>query len=114
MTARPKPFVVHVAGEPQNDHLQRCVPCGTVLTDNRGWWSEHGVAVWGDDDRGPSWWPAGALVATDKEPHSHQASMTYVIDPAHGLDDDEVPCTGPRTEAPHARAARPVEDRHQP
>jgi hypothetical protein len=83
---------VHVAGEPSADHRQRCIPCGAVLTDNRGWFSEEGVMVMEGDDRGPSWWPAGSLVATDKEPDSHQASITYVINPDHGLADDERPC----------------------
>lgn len=92
------PFVVHVAGAPQDDHLQRCVPCGAVLTDNRGWWSEQGVAVWSSDDTapaGPSWWPAGALVATDREPGSPHASMTYVIEAGIPLGDDERSCVSP-------------------
>lgn len=92
---RRAPFIVHVAGEPSTDHRQRCVPCGTVLTDNRPWWSEDGVALVDGDERGPSWWPAGALVATDKEPDSHHASVTYVVDADRGLDDDERPCVTP-------------------
>ncbi len=94
MSRRPPVLVVHVAGAPQPDHLQRCVPCGTVLTDNRAWWSDQGVAVWSDspDDAGPSWWPAGALVATDKQPGSTAPSITYVIEEGIPLDDDEKPC----------------------
>jgi len=86
------PFIVHVAGEPSSDHRQRCVPCGAVLMDNRAWYSPEGVALVDGDDRGPSWWEPGALVATDKEPGSHKASMTYLVDPAVPLDDDERPC----------------------
>lgn len=88
------PLLVHVAGEPQGDHLQYCIPCGTVLTDNRAWFTGD-VAVVDGDDAGPSWWPAGALVATDKEPGSHQPSITYVVD-GGPLDDDEQPCVGAR------------------
>lgn len=102
MTARPKslpPMLVHVAGEPGPDHLQRCVACGFVLTDNTAWWSEGGVAVWSPDgdaaDAGPSWWPSGALVATDKEPGSGKPSITYTVDAAIPLDDDERPCVSP-------------------
>ena len=98
MTAgRPKsmpPVLVHVAGVPGPDHLQRCVPCGTVLTDNRGWW-DGTIAVVEGDDSGPSWWPSGALIATDKQPGSDRASITYVIGQGIPLDDDEQPCTGP-------------------
>lgn len=93
MTGRPPPLLVHVAGEPQPDHLQRCVPCGTVLTDNRAW-LEGNVAVMDGDDSGPSWWPAGALVATDKKPGSHQPSITYVVESGTPLDDDERSCVG--------------------
>lgn len=89
------PVLVHVAGEPQPDHLQRCVPCGTVLNDNRSWWAGT-VAVMDGDDTGPSWWPVGALVATDKEPGSHQPSITYVIEQSVGLDDNERPCVSAR------------------
>jgi hypothetical protein len=99
MTRRAPLLLVHVAGEPTPDHLQRCVPCGTVLTDNTGWWEGRvAVPTLGDDDpgpAGPSWWPSGALVATDKEIGSHRASITYVVESGTPLDDDEKPCVSP-------------------
>lgn len=89
------PFTVHVAGEPSSDHRQRCVPCGVVLMDNTAWW-EQGVAVpVGQDNERPGWWPAGALIATDRQPEQASASITYVVDgrvDGH-LDADERPCT---------------------
>lgn len=88
-------FVVHVAGEPGADHVQRCVPCGAVLYDGRPWF-EGRVAVLGGDGRdGPSWWPAAALVATDKPRNGTGGGMTYVVEGAD-LDDDEGPCTPAR------------------
>jgi hypothetical protein len=89
----PDTIEVHVAGTPGPDHVQRCVPCGAVLFDNRPWY-EGRVAVMDSDEReGPSWWPAGALVATDKPRDGRGAGMTYTVDPAVGLDDNEQPCT---------------------
>jgi hypothetical protein len=89
-------FAVHVAGEPGGDHVQRCVPCGAVLTDNRPWWEGRVAVPEGSERDGPSWWPAGALVATDKthdgRPHPG-GSMTYAVDPTRRLDNDERPCT---------------------
>lgn len=85
-------FEVHVAGEPAGDHIQRCVACGAVLIDNRPWW-EGRVAVPVDDaaTAGPSWWPVGALVATDKRRDGTGGGMTYTVD-GRGLADDERPC----------------------
>lgn len=95
MTHRPAPLLVHVAGAPGDDHLQRCVPCGTVLTDNRAHFEGRRVVLVGDPADEPSWWPAGALVATDKEIGSHRASITYVVESGTPLDDDEQPCVSP-------------------
>lgn len=85
------PFVVHTAAMPGPDLIQRCVACGTVLVDNTAW-AEGRVAVLAGDDRGPTWWPQAALVATDKVPGSCAPSITYTID-GRALDDDERPCT---------------------
>lgn len=85
-----EPFTVHTAGQPGNDHLQRCVPCGVVLTDNTAW-AEGRVAVMDGDDTGPPWWPVGALVATDKIPG--RASMTYTVEGGRPLAADEAACT---------------------
>jgi hypothetical protein len=88
------PFVVHVAGKPDG-WLQRCVACGFVLTDNTAW-GDRGVATrTGDEQHGLSWWPDSALVATDKEPGSCKASMTYTVEPGRVLDDDERSCVMP-------------------
>jgi hypothetical protein len=83
------PFVVHTAGAPV-DALQRCVPCGFVLTDNTAWFEGRVAIPIGQDDHGPSWWPSGALVATDK--NGSHVSITYVVDGRH-LAPDEIPCT---------------------
>lgn len=88
-------FLVHVAGEPGPDHMQRCVPCGAVLLDNRPWWEGRVAVPDGNADRGAVWWPAGALVATDKPRNGRGVSMTYVVEGA-ALDDDERPCTPAR------------------
>lgn len=87
-------ILVHVAGAAGDDHIQRCAPCGAVLTDNSDWWSEGGVAVWGDGEHGPAWWPIGSLVATDR----HTAGpcdpvITYTVEPGAPLDTDEQSCT---------------------
>jgi hypothetical protein len=88
-------FLVHVAGVPAPDHIQRCVACGVELLDNRAR-AEGRVAVSdGDAGRGPTWWPPGALVATDKPRNGTGVSMTYVVD-GGDLDDDERPCTPAR------------------
>ncbi len=97
------PIEVHVAGTPGPDHVQRCVACGAVLTDGRPWYEGRVAVLVADTDAGrdgPSWWPAAALVATDKPRDGRGGGMTYVIDPQVGLDDDERPCTP----APPARA----------
>lgn len=91
MTTTLPPFIVHTAAAPGPDMLQRCVLCGFVLTDNTAW-AEGRIAVMEGDDSGPSWWPAAALVATDKTPGSAMASCTYTLD-GRGLDHDEQLCT---------------------
>ncbi len=84
------PFTVHIAGKP-HDHVQHCVPCGAVLIDNTAW-AEGRVAVpVGQENTGPGWWPAGALIATDKQPG--ESGMTYVVDKDRPLGADEVACT---------------------
>lgn len=89
--SRKAPFLVHVAGSPMA-LVQRCIACHTILTDNTGW-AEGRVAVMDGDDSGPSWWPVGQKIATDKEPGSCSASMTYVVE-GDELGDDEQPCVG--------------------
>ncbi len=102
------PYVVHVAGAPAvtpsgtspAHALQRCVACGVTLIDNTAWLEDRvAVATFGADagtevPDGPTWYEAGALVATDKEPGSHQASITYVVESGTPLGDDERPCVG--------------------
>jgi hypothetical protein len=75
---RPPVFEVHVAGEP-GDSVQRCVPCGAALP----------------APDGPSWWPSGAMVATDKRRDGTGGGMTYRVDRGD-LADDERPCTAAR------------------
>lgn len=84
-------FLVHVAGVPGADHVQRCVPCGAVLTDGRPWAEGRAVVLDGDDRDGPSWWPPGAMVATNKRRDGTVGGMAYVVD-GRGLDDKEGPC----------------------
>lgn len=103
------PFLVHVAAAPSVVEgstnspaaaVQRCVACGVILIDNTAWLEDRvAVATFGAEagtevPDGPSWWPAGALVATDKEPGSHQAAITYVVEEGTPLGDDERPCVG--------------------
>lgn len=83
------PFVVHTAGPPTGA-VQRCGTCGFVIMDNTAWF-EGCVMVMNGDDCGPSWWPFGALVATDKADGC--ASITYVVE-GRELDADERPCAG--------------------
>lgn len=85
------PFLVHVAGNPQDDHLQHCVACGAPLMDNRPWYEGRVAVPVGQETDGPGWWPAGALVATDKQPGT--AGMTYVVDKDRPLSADEMACT---------------------
>lgn len=95
MTGRRRPivFLVHVAGEPGPDHVQRCVACHAELIDNRGWYQGTAATLAGDD-RGPGWWPSGGLIATDKPTDGAGGGVTYVIDDGpRELDDDELPCT---------------------
>jgi hypothetical protein len=88
-------FEVHVAGVPGPDHIQRCLPCGAVLYNGRPWYEGRIAVPVGQERDGPGWWPAGALVATDKprDGSAHPGgSMTFVIE-GRALDPDERPCT---------------------
>jgi hypothetical protein len=86
------PFVVHVAAPPVG-MMQSCAACGFVLTDNAAW-AEGRVAVMDGDDGGPSWWPVGERIATDRT-GGRSASTTYVIGPeGRPLADDERLCAG--------------------
>lgn len=90
---RPPPILVHVAGAGPSspDHVQRCLSCGAELYDGRPFFEGRAVVLAGDDD-GPSWWPAGALVATDRHVAGNGPVITYVVEAAVPLDDDEQPC----------------------
>jgi len=85
------PFVVHVASAPVGA-TQSCAACDFVLTDNSAWFEGRVAVPAGDDSRGPSWWPNGAQVATDKTATS-RGGMTYLVDD-RPLDDDERYCAG--------------------
>jgi hypothetical protein len=90
------PLVVHVAGA-ADGLVQRCVACGAELYDNRAWFEGQAAVLTGtgETEDGPSWWPVGALVATDKDGSgqpSCRPSITYVIE-GRPLEDDEHPCT---------------------
>lgn len=107
-------FTVHVAGAPTTvfpedgpaSATQRCAVCGFLLLDNTPWMTGAAavadlplVAVDGvvpapviDADRGMSWYPAGALIGTDKTDET-RGGMTYVRDSGRPLDDNEVACT---------------------
>ncbi len=93
-------FVVHVAGTPitvfpEGDRpalaTQRCVACGFLLIDNSAWLS-GAAAVVEDDQRGMSWFPAGALIGTDKR-DNRAGGMSYVRETGRPLDDNERACT---------------------
>jgi hypothetical protein len=45
------------------------------------------------DNSGPSWWPAGERIATDKT-EQRRASITYVVAADRPLDADEQMCAG--------------------
>lgn len=84
-------FVVHTAGAPGPDHVQRCVVCGLVLIDNAGWVTGD-VAVLDGDDRGPSWWPVAALVGSSKRPGDRGGVAYLRAADRPLLDDNERPC----------------------
>lgn len=94
---RPPPILVHVAGAPGPDRVQRCLSCGAELYDGRPHYEGRTVVLIGEPDLdGPSWWPAGALVATDRHVAGNGPVITYVVEANVPLDDDEEqPCTGP-------------------
>lgn len=73
-------IIVHVAGEPGDDHLQRCVVCGAVLLDNRPWHEGRAMVPAGAPD-GPCWWPPSAMVATNKPHDGTGGGVTWVVDP---------------------------------
>lgn len=87
----PRPFVVHTAAAPAGA-TQHCASCGWPLQDNTSWAEGH-VAVVHGDDRGPTWWPAGARVATDK-PAPDVGGTTYALDDTRALAEDERYCAG--------------------
>jgi hypothetical protein len=81
-------YTVHVAGLPV-DMVQRCVPCGAVLCDNRGW-AEGRVAVHpappDDEPQGPPFWEVASRVAK-------AGGASYWIETSRvDLTDDEEPC----------------------
>ena len=91
MTTGLEPFTVHVAA-PSIGWIQTCAACGFTLLDNTAWGEGRVQMPVGDADRGPSWWPVGQQIATDKTAAS-RGGMTYVIE-GRPLDDDERMCAG--------------------
>jgi hypothetical protein len=85
------PFVVHTAGNPVGP-VQHCTTCRFVVMDHTARFEGRAMIPDSQPDDGPSWWPFGALVATDKTDGSH-ASITYVLND-RGLADDERLCAG--------------------
>jgi hypothetical protein len=63
---------VHSAAPPLGP-VQTCMACWRIIQDNRPWYEGRVAVPPGQDDRGPSWWPAGALVGK-----SH--GMTYLVE----------------------------------
>lgn len=88
------PLVVHIAGTPDADGLQRCLSCATPLQDNRAYLEGRAMIPDGQEDNGPHWWPGGALIATDKIIGSPVASITYTVE-GRPLDHDEQMCSVP-------------------
>jgi hypothetical protein len=105
-------IVVHVAGAPTKvfpgpntdaSATQRCVACGFLLIDNTAWLAgraevvlelaaEGGGTIPARTVDGPSWYPAGALIGTDKTSET-AGGMTYVKPDGAALDDNETACT---------------------
>jgi hypothetical protein len=80
------PVLVHVAGQPGPDEVQRCVSCGVELLDNRGRppTGEEGYA---------RWWQVGDLVAVDKPDGVRGPGVSYLKAGGSGLGARERPCT---------------------
>lgn len=87
------PFVVHTTAPPVG-WVQRCASCGWVLQDNTAWFEGRVAVPTEDADRGPSWWPTGDRIATDKTTPG-AGGMTYAVGPeGRSLDADERYCAG--------------------
>lgn len=93
-------FTVHVAGAPTKvfpgpdtaaSATQRCVVCGLVLVDNTGWMTGGVAVVDGDERDGMSWFPAGALVGTDKV-EGRPGGMIYLRPEGRPLGVNETAC----------------------
>lgn len=85
------PFVVHTAAPPVGV-VQPCAACGWPLMDNTAWAAGNMAVPESDVGRGPSWWPVGHRVATDK-PSPDAGGLTYVLGDRL-LADDEQLCAG--------------------
>lgn len=85
------PLRVHQAAPPVG-MVQRCTACQFVLMDNTAW-ADGRIAVMEGAPDGPSWWPVGERIATDKT-SERRASITYVVAAGRTLDNDEQPCAG--------------------
>lgn len=81
------PVVVHVAGTPGPDHIQRCVSCGAELIDNSA------AMTLDSDERGPGWWGVGNLVAVDKPSGVRGPGVSYMVAALTDLGVRERPCT---------------------
>lgn len=87
-----RPFTVHVAAPPIGP-TQACAACGTTLMDNTAWHEGRAAIPDGTEYDGPSWWPTGQRVATNKRDGS--GGITYAVGPDdRPLADDEQPCGG--------------------
>lgn len=87
-------FVVHVAGAPlrtEVELVQRCAVCGFVLLDNTGWLTGDTAVPNTGAPADPSWYPSGALVATDKTDQT-RGGMSYVHPSGQPLTAEERPC----------------------
>lgn len=97
-------FTVHVAGAPAQtpatadadaQWAQRCAVCGFLLIDNTAWMTGNVAVATTEPEAvvdGPGWYPAGALVGTDKTDPG-RSGMTYVRPEGRPLDGNEQGCT---------------------
>lgn len=85
-------WTVHTAAPPVG-WVQCCGACGFVLQDNTAW-AEGRVAVRIEDEGcGPSWWPTGQRIGTDKVAGEY-GGCTFVLEDGRPLEPDERLCAG--------------------
>ncbi|GLY08239.1 hypothetical protein [Actinoplanes sp. NBRC 101535] len=72
-------FIIHPAAAPQDDGIQCCTTCGSLIIDNTAWYQGRVQIPEGQPDTGPAWWPEGALIATNRH-HGTSPVMSYRVE----------------------------------